>query len=236
MKFTHCLGLTALVFCTNIYGEVYVKTTRDIHRHRVIEHFEKPFSLDELTADSIQYIYNASYRDKCSVAIFKPQFATVLSFFTKEQYSDGMGLNGFGTNGISNSELNALYKAISSGDNEKGFEIFNEIFNRVNKNNCKIRYYGKDKLGRKTCYIYKLGFENRGIVVFYPDDFSCLIKGKSDLMHMWAKDPTRAGYNEFFRRFMALMMDHNKHIAVYVTREYNEDVFILRFKEFKGCE
>lgn len=215
-------------------GEYKTVITTKRHTHKEVLHYLEKYELDELDATSISYIYVSPMRDKCFAPIILPKYATLLSLFTPSQYKTNYGMDGFGTNAIDNDELHDLYMAVYEKDIEKGKKIFLNIFNRLNKYNCKIKYYGKDCEGRNTLYIYKVGFADRGVVVYYPDDFSSLIKGKADFLKMVSKDPTRVGYREFLRRFVELMKDYNKHIKVIKATENNEDIIVLKFQDFKG--
>lgn len=226
-----------MLFSISVFAKEYKSViTTDTHEHKEVEHYTQSFCLESMNASTIGYIYVSPMRDKCFAPIIAPKYATILSFLTKEQYKCNNGMDGFGTNAIENDELKELYMAIYEKDTVKGKEIFLKIFNRINDVNCRIKFFGKDKWNRNTLYIYKVGFADRGVVVYYPDDFSCLIKGKWDLIKMWMKDPTRVGYGEFVRRFIELMLDYNKHIKIEKAYEHNEEIYVLKFKEFKGVK
>lgn len=151
-------------------------------------------SLIELNANTIQAAINGPMREKCAIPIIVPVY-TNPSVLSKNQFSTQVSLH----------NLKGIYSALNNKNENNAKYFAKEIFNSANNTNARYILYGKDHKGRNVGYVYKLGYEDLGIVFYYPDNFNSLLNSR------W-KSPIDYGWSKFIDNFINVMKDYNPHI------------------------
>lgn len=172
------------------------------------------FDLRELTADTIQAAYYGPLKNQSSATIIVPQYVSTLQIMFPSKTTLATQISG--------KAIRKLYKAILS-DSDNLTDIVYEIFLIGNKNYTRYILYGKDKFGRNVCYIYNLGQENKGIVLFYPDKFSNIFK---QIYKSW----NTLGWNTFIKNFVMILSKYNSHLNIIESFKNSEKIYIITYK------
>lgn len=193
---------------------VLERNTINTHNRNIRERRIQKFDLRELNADTIQAAYYGPLKDESSVSVIIPQYVSTLQIAFPSRTTLSTRISG--------KEIRRLYKAILNNSSNLDNIIY-DTFLIGNKNYTRYILYGKDKFGRNVCYIYNLGQENRGIVLFYPDNFSNIFK---QIYKSW----NTLGWNTFIKNFVMILSKYNSHLNIIESFKNSEKIYIITYK------
>ena len=193
---------------------VQERISTNTHNRKVRTRRVSKFDLKELNANTIQMAYYGPLKNESKVDIIVPQYVSTLQVMFPSKTTLATTISG--------REIRRLYKAILS-DSDDLSEIVYNTFLIGNEPYARYILYGKDKYGRNVGYVYNRGQENRGIVFFYPDDFSKVFR---KLYKGWST----LGWNTFITNFVSLIKEYNSHLEFTQTFIQNEKVYIIKYR------
>jgi len=185
----------------------------DIYTHNVKKREIVKVNVYDLNADSIQYAINGPLCKKSFATVYIPFYITVTNAITDNYLAST----------TSGSNIKNLYIALKNHNNDKAKYITKNIFNDANRNICNYLLYGKDSRGKNVGYVYNKGYENVGIVFYYPDDFSPVLK------NMW-KGALDLGWKNTINNFIDIMEDYNPHIKIKIKKKNYDTYLLLTYK------
>lgn len=193
---------------------VLERNTIHTHNRNTRERKIQKFNLLELTADTIQAAYYGPLKNQSLATIIVPQYVSTLQIMFPSKTTLATQISG--------KAIRKLYKAILS-DSDNLTDIVYETFLIGNQYYTRYILYGKDKFGRNVGYVYNLGEENKGIVFFYPDNFTNIFK---QLYKSW----NTLGWNTFIKNFVYIMSKYNSHLIISESFIDTEKVYIIKYK------
>ena len=168
----------------------------------------------DLNADTIQYAINGPLHNKCWASIYRPYYVnTTNMFFVDSIYCEK----------VNSTYIKQLYSAIKNNNSYTAKSIAYKIFSEANSSNSNYILYGKDSKGRNVGYIYQIGKENTGIVFYYPNNFSNIIK------NIW-KGPFDLGWNTVIEEFISTMKNYNPHLKIIKKHSKYDTYYIIKYK------
>lgn len=182
---------------------------REIRTRRI-----QRFSLNQLNANSIQAAYYGPLKNKSKVTVIIPQYISTNNILFPNKTTLCTPISG--------REIKQLYSDIINDSNRLPFTVY-DIFKNSNGKYANYKLYGKDKFGRNVAYIYNLGYENTGIVFFYPDKFRYIF-------YKMYKSWSTLGWNTFVENFIDIILYYNTHLEIskhFINGEY---VYIIKYK------
>lgn len=185
----------------------------DTYTHNVKKREIVKVNVYDLNADSIQYAINGPLCKKSFATVYIPFYITVTNAITDNYLAST----------TSGSNIKQLYIALKNHNNDKAKNITKNIFNDANSNICNYLLYGKDSRGKNVGYVYNKGYENVGIVFYYPDDFSPVLK------NMW-KGALDLGWKNTINNFIDIMEDYNPHIKIKIKKKKYDTYLLLTYK------
>lgn len=188
-------------------------TTNTLNRTKTTHKIEK-FDLNELNANTIQMSYYGPLKSQSSVEIIMPQYINGINMMFPSRKTLATLITG--------ASIRKLYSAILNESEDLPYIVYN-IFKESNGSYANYILYGKDKFGRNVAYIYNLGKENKGIVFFYPDNFSAVFK-------QLYKSPFNYGWPIFIDNFINIISEYNQHIKIEKSIKGNEIIYIISYR------
>ena len=197
-----------------LYNPSAERITTNIYNRNQITHKIEKFSLEELNANTIQMAYFGPLKDQSKTEIIMPQYINGINLIIPSRKVLSTPITG--------SSIRKLYSAILNESEDLPYIVYN-LFKDSNRDYANYILYGKDKFGRNVAYIYNLGQENKGIVFFYPDNFSAVFK-------QLYKSPFNYGWPIFISNFIEIISEYNQHIKIQKSAKGNEIIYIISYK------
>ncbi len=179
-------------------------TTREIVKRNIYD----------LNADTIQYAIKGPLANKSIVCVCVPKIINSANILFE--------YNAYNVT-TSSKHVKNLYVAIKDKNKKSAEKYAKKIFLDGNNKISNYILFGKDSSGKNVGYIYKLGYENTGIVFFYPGDFSPILK------NMW-KNMLDLGWKNTINNFINIMREYNPHINIQEMYKNNIKVLVLTYK------
>lgn len=199
-------GKDVLFLKQNNYTESFQRKTEDRH---IVKR-----NIYDLDANSIQYAINGPLHHNCYAVVYRPYYINTSNvFFVNSLYCEK----------VNSRYIKSLYKALKNNNSNAAKNITYNIFSEANTTISNYILYGKNSQGKNVGYLYIIGKENIGIVFYYPDNFSSIIKD------IW-KGPFDLGWNNTVENFISLMKEYNPHLSITKKHNNTNTYYLIKYK------